>query len=552
MKKIKPRILVCSEASKVASGFGVYNKFLLEGLYNSKKYEVAEFASYGIIGDKEKHNIPWKYYPNAVSSSDPRFTELQSSVENSFGRWRFDKVLYDYKPHVVIDVRDYWMSAYQKNSPFRKYFHWILMPTIDSAPQQEEWLDTYLDADALFTYSSWGKKVLEQQTSNKIKIVDVASPCADFSVFDIDSNSDSYRRALNLPENATIIGTVMRNQKRKLFPELIKVLEDLYTKLESENIEQEVILYFHTSYPDQGWDFANLIKNSKLRQKIYFTYFCKNCGKVAASNFSGPQQICSSCGNRSCVLPSVANPIDAKILAKIMSVFYIYIQYSICEGFGMPQVEAGACGIPIITMNYSAMEDVIHNLNATPIKIGTFFKELETEAIRTYPDHSDCIEQLFRLVTLPSALRKRIGVNTANLVKEKCNWSDTINKWIDYIDTTDISGYEKKWNNKTENIIKNIDFDSLKKNQHVYDLIYSLVPEYLSKLNITMDNYWLLKNIHLAQNEYTVINGVVNPFSVKNVIDNINILINNHNRVETLKNHNTIIEEDFISYANSK
>ena len=134
MKKIKPRILVCSEASKVASGFGVYNKFLLEGLYNSKKYEVAEFASYGIIGDKEKHNIPWKYYPNAVSSSDPRFTELQSSVENSFGRWRFDKVLYDYKPHVVIDVRDYWMSAYQKNSPFRKYFHWILMPTIDSAP----------------------------------------------------------------------------------------------------------------------------------------------------------------------------------------------------------------------------------------------------------------------------------------------------------------------------------------------------------------------------------------------------------------------------------
>jgi hypothetical protein len=344
----------------------------------------------------------------------------------------------------------------------------------------------------------------------------------------------------------------MRNQKRKLFPELVKVLEDLYTKLDSENIDQEVILYLHTSYPDQGWNFANLIKNSKLRQKIYFTYFCKNCGKVSASNFSGPQQICSSCGNKSCVLPSVANPVDSDILAKVMSTFDIYIQYSICEGFGMPQVEAGACGIPIATMNYSAMKDIINNLDATPIRIGTFFKELETEAIRTYPDHHDCIEQLFKLITLPSSMRKRMGLNTANLVKEKYNWSNTINKWISYIDTIDISVYDKKWNNKNLNIIENIDYDSLNKNQYVYDLMYSLIPKYLSKLNITMDNYWLLKNIYLAQNEYTIVNGVAQPFSVKNVIDNINILINNHNRVETLKHQNITIDEDFIAYANSR
>jgi hypothetical protein len=153
----KPKILVCSEASKVSSGFGVYNKYLLEGLYNSKKYEVAEFASYGLIGDKDKHNIPWKYYPNAIVADDPRAQEFNQTAENHFGKWRFDRVVLDFKPDIVIDVRDYWMSAYQQKSPLRKYFHWILMPTVDSSPQQDEWLDTYIDADAIFTYSDWGK-----------------------------------------------------------------------------------------------------------------------------------------------------------------------------------------------------------------------------------------------------------------------------------------------------------------------------------------------------------------------------------------------------------
>ena len=128
---IKPRILVCSESSKITSGFGVYNKQLLTGLYQSNKYDVAEFASYGLIGDKETHKIPWKYYANAVPANDKRIAQYNSQGDNQFGRWRFDRVLVDFKPHIVIDVRDYWMSSFEKTSAFRKYFHWILMPTID-------------------------------------------------------------------------------------------------------------------------------------------------------------------------------------------------------------------------------------------------------------------------------------------------------------------------------------------------------------------------------------------------------------------------------------
>ena len=134
---------MCSEASFISSGFGTYTKEILSRLHKTNKYTIAEFASYGMVNDARDKSIDWTYYANAVNPNDSRHAEYSSRGDNQFGRWRFEKVLLDFKPDVVIDIRDYWMSAYQKDSPLRKFFHWILMPTVDSEPQQEDWIDTY-------------------------------------------------------------------------------------------------------------------------------------------------------------------------------------------------------------------------------------------------------------------------------------------------------------------------------------------------------------------------------------------------------------------------
>jgi glycosyltransferase involved in cell wall biosynthesis len=112
-----------------------------------------------------------------------------------------------------------------------------------------------------------------------------------------------------------------------------------------------------------------------------------------------------------------------------MNIFDAYIQYSICEGFGMPQIEAAACGVPVLTMNYSAMTDIINNINAEPINIGTYFKELETSAIRTYPDHDDTfIQKILSLLNMPAQLRQRKGFYSSEIVKQKYSWKSTVDK----------------------------------------------------------------------------------------------------------------------------
>ena len=550
----KPKILVCSESSKVSSGFGVYNKYLLEGLHNTGNYEVAEFASYGLIGDKERFNIPWKYYPNGIQNVDPRQNQFAQSQENHFGKWRFDRVVLDFQPDIVIDVRDYWMSAYQQKSPLRKYFHWILMPTIDSSPQQDEWLDTYINADAIFTYSDWGRDVLLDQTSKNINFIDVASPCADLSMFKYDPNKDSIKQALGLNANAVVLGTVMRNQKRKLFPELIQTFENIVEESIKNNyvFKDNLILYLHTSYPDAGWDIPNLIKNSKVSNRIFFTYNCKKCGKVFASNFSGVVQQCSSCGTKSATIPNVSNGINTSVLSKIMNIFDLYIQYSICEGFGMPQIEAAACGVPILTMNYSAMTDIINNINAEPINIGTYFKELETSAIRTYPDHKDTATKVISLLNMPNQLRQRKGFYSSEIVKQKYSWQHTVEKWIKYIDGVDYKKYHKKWESKAE-IIPLLDINSLPSTNNVYATIYMLQEQYLSKLGLSMNDYWLLKQIQMAQDGHFTAGPEIKPYSLNDLIQNLNTMINNHNNAETARTNPHILKsEDYIDYANRK
>ena len=105
----KKRILFRNEASFLYSGYGKYGKEVMKRLHKTGKYELAEFATYGIVNDPRCKSIPWKYYANAPAKNDPRIQEYNKNPTNQFGEWRFERVLLDFKPDIVFDIRDFWM-----------------------------------------------------------------------------------------------------------------------------------------------------------------------------------------------------------------------------------------------------------------------------------------------------------------------------------------------------------------------------------------------------------------------------------------------------------
>lgn len=541
---------MCSEASFISSGFGTYTKEILSRLHKTNKYTIAEFASYGMVNDARDKSIDWTYYANAVNPDDSRHAEYNSRADNQFGRWRFEKVLLDFKPDVVIDIRDYWMSAYQKDSPLRKFFHWILMPTVDSEPQQEDWIDTYLSADAIFTYSDWGADVLRRQSSNNINYIDTTSPGVDLSVFNIKDKKHT-RSIFNLPEDYIIIGSVMRNQKRKLIPELFASFRKLLDKIETSqpDLGKKLFLYLHTSFPDQGWDIPEILKDNRISNKVLFSYICKNCGNVHCDVFSGPVKTCPKCAEKLAVFPSVSQGVSSEKLSEIYNLFDMYVQYSICEGFGMPQVEAGACGVPVMTVEYSAMCDIIKKLNAYPIKIKARFKEMETKAIRVYPDNDSLIEHILSFINTPKKFQDSKRKEIRELTEKHYDWDKISNKWEKYLDSM---SFRSNWSN-TNSPLNTIDINDKSNKPNNKDYFDHMITMCSSYLNNTSEAGSMTYLNMLRDVDYGfTIQGAIRESNYAEIINRINTVISNSNAAHNFLSKNIELQDDYIIYARMK
>ncbi|MFA5759040.1 MAG: glycosyltransferase [Clostridia bacterium] len=396
------------------TGFAVLSRYIINALYQTGKYEIAEFGSYAKTSDPRAMQIPWKFYgaipEDHQTDAKQRYNQ---SVYGQFGETLFPHVCLDFRPDIVCDVRDFWMCNFEAQSPFRKYFKLLWMPTVDGEPQKEEWLDSYSHADAIITYSEYGKRTIERESKTKVNIVGVGKPGVAHEVFRPLSKA-AVRKTLGIPEDENIILTVMRNQRRKLFPDLINDFKAFLlhcVKNDRLDIATKTKLYLHTSYPDVGFDIARLIMQSGVSQSIYVTYMCKNCGKFYASRFVGEVAVCRHCGSISAFMPNTQHGVTRENLADIYNAADLYIQYSICEGFGCPIAEAKACGIPAMSIAYSASAEQVEAPGCIALKVGKFFYEpvIETEQMRALPDSKDTVAKLYGFFTSELATKKAMG-----------------------------------------------------------------------------------------------------------------------------------------------
>lgn len=439
----KKRILFCSEATFLNTGYATYTREILNYLYSTGKYELAEMASYGERNDPRAANIPWKFYgvmPNAQSSEEEK-RQYNSQPTAQFGELLFEHVCLDFKPDIVCDIRDFWMLDFAERSPFRPYFKWCIMPTVDALPQARQWVATYQSADACLTYSEFAGELLMQQSGGKINYLGTSPPSAHPAYQPID-NKEALRASFNINPSAKIVGTVMRNQRRKLYPDLFAAFRLLLDQVEDP---QNYLLYCHTSYPDLGWDIPELLQQYKLSSKVLFTYICNDTNKPFSSFFKGAVMQSPFSNKYSATLSNVKKGLEYAELAKIINLFDIYVQYANCEGFGLPQVEAAACGVPVMSTDYSAMESVIKNLNGIGIKPKALYKELETGCFRAVPDNELAAQKLKEFFSQPESIRRRYGFDTRNAFLEHYQWDKSGKKWEGYFDSVEIIPDELGW-----------------------------------------------------------------------------------------------------------
>ena len=435
----RKRILMCTEASYLPTGYSVYTKEVLSRLHQNESLELAELGSYSDGTEEQAKKIPWKFYPNKPLQSDPNWGVYKSSSTNEFGEYRFHETLLDFMPDFVMDIRDWWMMEFEQRSPYKDFYNWSIMPTVDAEPQNAEWMQTYGDANAVFTYSEFGKATLKNQCED-LQFQGIASPCASDN-FKPVADKFSHRSAFGLQEDAIIFGTVMRNQRRKLFPDLFKCFREFLDQAGNSN----TFLYCHTSFPDVGWSIPELLIKYNLLNRVLFTYKCKHCGKIKPSFFSDTVAFCPNCSTFNNVIAGVNNPVSEQELAAIYNLFDLYIQYANSEGFGMPQLEAAQCGALVASVDYSAMSSVIKNIDAIRLPVESYGQECETGCHRAVPDNGALVDLMVNMSSKSRNCFIKEGMELRKRTLSHYNWDKTAKIWEEYFTNTPVLDHRQTW-----------------------------------------------------------------------------------------------------------
>ena len=473
-KDRKTKILFVNESSILGSGFATYGRELIKRLFATGKYDIAEYGSYVSQQDEKLKDVPWKHYasmPDIIKQSKDgkvvyhpeQIKEYSQKKTNQFGEWKFDHILLEFKPDVVVDVRDWWMVEFEERTPLRKNFVWVLLAPVDGHPQQWEWIATYERTNHVLGYSQFAKNVLEKQSGGRIKVEGVFSPGADVEVFKPMDKSALKLQYFGNPK-LKIIGTVMRNQGRKLYPSLIqayKIFKDQYP----EDFKGTV-LYLHTSIPDVGWDIRESLKRTNMFRDVVLTYMCQECGHVFSSFIMGDKSTnyfgkCQKCGAMKARCPNTKDFLSPEKLAEIYNLFDVYVQFSISEGFGMPIVEAKACGVPVLCTDNTAMSEQARNGGAFPIPtiqdgpFSTFTESLGNSsngAMREWdlPSRTALAKMLSNFFKLPKDKIDTLSKQARECVLNNYTWDQCKEKWEKFLDGIKIKDRKLYWDKPLE------------------------------------------------------------------------------------------------------
>lgn len=448
---MRKKLLFNTEATYLATGYSRYGHELLKRLHESNKYSVAELGSYGTSEDPRSLTIPWKFYPNMPNKNDQKAQqEYNSSWFNQFGKWRWENACLDFKPNICLTIRDHWYDDYIIHSPLNRFYKKIWMPTCDSLYQKREWIEDYCKLDACLSYTDWAKDILIKQSGNRLKFFGTAPACADPNVFKPFPNKRKVKASLGINPDSIIIGTTMRNQKRKLYPQLF---EDFKKYIENSSYEhsENIYLYLHTRYPDLGWNIPDLIKEFDISNRVMFTYQCKHCKKIKIQYYNDIICHCENCGNFSCCMPGSDEGVNEQDLNVIYNAFDIYLQYANSEGQGIPVVEAAYAGVPTVVVNFSGLCDYVKKIKSLPIEPIKLAREAETNLNRAIPDPKDLFEALDFLIKMPESVRRNLGFQSMNLAHKHYNWDITAKVWMDCIDSLETTD---NWEDPIPNIIQ--------------------------------------------------------------------------------------------------
>ena len=245
-----------------------------------------------------------------------------NDVLTAFALHHFDG---DRNAGYIITLQDVWTFT----SDSLREMHVASWVPVDHNPAPPAVVGYFARTGAVpIAMSRFGMEALEYQDLHPLYV----PHGIDTKVFAPRSSSEraEFRRLLKLPEDAFVVGMVAANAgnspSRKAFPEVFQAFARFRQKRPSAK------LYLHTRMKtSDGLDLPYLASNFGIeRDIIWVDQGALWLGEIAADQ-----------------------------MAAIYSVMDVLVNPSYGEGFGIPIIEAQACGVPVIVADNSSMPELV-------------------------------------------------------------------------------------------------------------------------------------------------------------------------------------------------
>lgn len=306
-------MLFSSNALWSASGYGVQGKSLLPRLAALPEFggrdAIAQFAWYGLQGGA--HQVDgFRILP---AGNDPYGNDIIQAHAKSFGA------------NVVISLIDVWVM--RETAAKIKPALWLPWLPIDHDPVPAAVLQALEGAHLPLTYSKWGHELLAAAGVPNEYI----PHGVEAEVFRVDPDREKIAafRQVIAPGCDHLTVMVAAN---KGYPDRKAFQVQLRAWAAFAKDKPGARLYMHTEPTTMygGIDFPALLGNLGITEKVFF-----------------PQRYEYFMG------------FPAEYMALLYNAADVLLGASMAEGFGIPLIEAQACGCPVVTTDFSSMPELV-------------------------------------------------------------------------------------------------------------------------------------------------------------------------------------------------
>ena len=352
----KPNLIWHSNAPFAPTGYGQQTAVFCSRL--KEHYNLAISAFYGL----ESNIIPWNGIPVFPGMAQTHGDETILEHANvHFGG--------DVRSGTVMTLMDVWVldpAVWQRMN----VCSWV---PVDHQPAPDAVVSYFQRSGAIpMAMSKFGQKMLGDAGLDPLYV----PHAIDTSVYKPLDKAEC-RESTGMPEDAFIVGMVAANKgnpSRKCVHEAFQAFKVLHAK------HPEARLYCHTEVTGRfgGVNMLDLIEDVGLDPD--------------AVMFPDQYRV-------------VHYPYPDTTMAEIFSSFDVLLMPSAGEGFGIPALEAQACGVPVIVSDFSAQIEmcgsgwrVSGRKVYTPLKSWQFL-----------PDIDDIVDALKQAYAQPKAARKQMA-----------------------------------------------------------------------------------------------------------------------------------------------